>query len=409
MASQWITVAPGIRCREHPYRKHGVKPDRYFTIRFYIDGTRIEEGLGWTSEGWTLARVKAELVKLKEAKRTGQGETTLSEKRAVATAKRKAEARQAEDEARRNVTLATYWTETYEPWGLATKPKAMRQERSQWRTWIKPTLGDILISEIGMDQWDHLIRTLSGAGLSERSREYISGTLRRILKHARERRVIAEAPPTGRMVGATAPKSNRRQRVLSDEDLHRFLAALRDRDINSWRLTLFAAGTGCRASEAFGLCWGNLDLTAGTAIFPRTKNGRSRTVPLGEEVLRMLAEITQGKPTERVFLNGRGNPYRMTPSPFRDLADELGLNEGREPNDRFCFHSLRHMAATRLARVLPLRGLMDVMGWEVAAMALRYSHTAQTDMQVAAQTLDAALRPSTEKKVVPLRRKRGGS
>ena len=44
--TSWETVAPGIRCREHPERKHGVKPDRYFTLRFMSDGKRHEEALG---------------------------------------------------------------------------------------------------------------------------------------------------------------------------------------------------------------------------------------------------------------------------------------------------------------------------------------------------------------------------
>ncbi|MBI9113102.1 hypothetical protein [Maridesulfovibrio ferrireducens] len=45
---------PGVRYREHPTRKNGsVKKDRYFSIRFQMDGKRTEEALGWASEGWT--------------------------------------------------------------------------------------------------------------------------------------------------------------------------------------------------------------------------------------------------------------------------------------------------------------------------------------------------------------------
>ena len=31
---KWITAARGVRYREHGTRKHGVKPDRYYTIYF---------------------------------------------------------------------------------------------------------------------------------------------------------------------------------------------------------------------------------------------------------------------------------------------------------------------------------------------------------------------------------------
>lgn len=35
--------------------KHGARLDRYFTLRFSIDGKQIEEALGSASEGWTVA------------------------------------------------------------------------------------------------------------------------------------------------------------------------------------------------------------------------------------------------------------------------------------------------------------------------------------------------------------------
>lgn len=410
MGAKWVTIERGIRCREHPTNKHGIGPDRYFAIRYYdASGKQVEEALGWASEGVTLKSAREKLADLGAAKRAGKPSTI----REQAEAERRAaedEARQwaieAAEEVRRNLTLETYFTDTYQPWAEATKAKAFAREEQIWRVWLRPTLGKLPINAIGMEQWDHLMKTLAAADLSERSREYTAGTLRRILKHARERRVVTEAPPTGKMVGATSPKDNRRLRVLSDEDLQGVLAALKARDLNAWRVTLFAAGTGCRASEAFTLRWGNVDLKACTATFPKTKNGRSRTVPLGKEILAMLADMTAGKPMDLVFPNQDGRAYRFAPSAFRDEAEKL--NEGRDPRDRFTFHSLRHMAATRLATVLPLRALMDTLGWTVAAMALRYSHTSEGDRKAAAEALDAAFRPAAPKgKVVSFKGRRG--
>ncbi|MCT4628009.1 hypothetical protein [Halodesulfovibrio sp.] len=45
------TSIRGIRYREHPTRKHGVKKDRYFAICYQKDGKRREAALGWASEG----------------------------------------------------------------------------------------------------------------------------------------------------------------------------------------------------------------------------------------------------------------------------------------------------------------------------------------------------------------------
>lgn len=89
--AEWLRLEEGIRARLHPERRHGVKPDQYFVLRYVVDGQRKQEALGWASEGWTLAKARAELAKLKEAARTGVGAVTLQEKRAKARATREVE------------------------------------------------------------------------------------------------------------------------------------------------------------------------------------------------------------------------------------------------------------------------------------------------------------------------------
>ncbi|NCC84816.1 MAG: hypothetical protein EOM03_11930, partial [Clostridia bacterium] len=58
-----------------------------------------------------------------------------------------------------------------------------------------------------------------------------------------------------------------------------------------------------------------------------------------------------GPGTGRVFLCSQGRPYNtQAPNSFRDVVEELGLNEGRAKLDRIVFHSLRHSGATRLGQ-----------------------------------------------------------
>jgi hypothetical protein len=54
MVSKWIkTSFVGVRYREHPTRRHGVARIGIFSIRYKLDGKDKEEGLGWSSQGWT--------------------------------------------------------------------------------------------------------------------------------------------------------------------------------------------------------------------------------------------------------------------------------------------------------------------------------------------------------------------
>src|SRR5208282_709098 len=96
------------------------------------------------------------------------------------------------------------------------KETSWSKEEQHFRLWIGPLLGALPLRFIGLKQWDELVKTLSSvhpvnqsrttpdkvkektAVLSQRSREYITGTLRRILKHAYDRRMIDDAPPTGK-------------------------------------------------------------------------------------------------------------------------------------------------------------------------------------------------------------------
>ena len=88
---KWFkTKHPGVRYRSHPSRKHGaVGKDKYFVIRYQrtivVNGVkrkeRKEESLGWSSEGWTASKAAEQLASLKNAARSGDGPTSLGEKR----------------------------------------------------------------------------------------------------------------------------------------------------------------------------------------------------------------------------------------------------------------------------------------------------------------------------------------
>lgn len=72
-------------------------------------------------------------------------------------------------------------------------------------------------------------------------------------------------------------------------------------------LVIFLLYTGARASEAVWLDWRNVDLTRAHVIFPKTKNGEARGVPLHQRVVTALANLPHLE--DEVFRRPDGLPY----------------------------------------------------------------------------------------------------
>ena len=109
----------------------------------------MEEGLGWSSEGWTAEKASIELAELKKAHTVGSGPTRLREKRERAEERKKAKEAQENKEARGLITFGRYFNETYFPIAKTDKKReSYRKEDEHFRTWLKPALGDMPLKKI---------------------------------------------------------------------------------------------------------------------------------------------------------------------------------------------------------------------------------------------------------------------
>ncbi len=204
MKSQWIQSKKfkGVRWRQHPTRKYGIQFDRYYALRYQDDGRRREEGLGWASDAEHWTEEKAGL-KLAELKSKG---LRLNDERRIEKQTRAAEEAKNKAATEANRTLSEYWQESYFPAAQRSKKaNSWCKEETHFRLWIEPLFGRLPLRSVGLKQWDELVKTLSAKGLSSRSKEYISGTLRRILKHGYDRRMVDDSPPSGKRIGVTGP------------------------------------------------------------------------------------------------------------------------------------------------------------------------------------------------------------
>lgn len=161
--SRWFsTEFEGVRYRKHPRRKHGIKNDHYFSIRYRVDGKRIEEGLGWASKGMTAKKAALQLAELQEAHKKGTGEpVTLRERRDVARTERERQERQ-------SVTFGDYFVNTFIPLAIIEKPRETKEKKSHYENWVKLVIGALPFIEIGVLEFEKIKTNMLIAGEDHR-------------------------------------------------------------------------------------------------------------------------------------------------------------------------------------------------------------------------------------------------
>jgi integrase len=165
------------------------------------------------------------------------------------------------------------------------------------------------------------------------------------------------------------PQTEGRERVISDAEMSRILRELEKINPFLKPLTEFALETAMRRGELMSLLWANVDFQKCIAFLPITKNGKSRSVPLSPQaikILRILPRDIEG----RVFPLNKGT------------VSTLFLRATRRASiENFHFHDLRHMALTRLSsKFTNILELAAISGHRELKMLQRYVHIKAEDL-----------------------------
>ena len=388
---------PGVRWREHPTRKHGVAFDKYFVIRYTLDGKDRQESLGWGSAGWTEQKANARLAELKEAQRTGQGAVTLAEKRERAEAKRQAEAEARAVEERENITLAQAW-EKYLPVAQANKAAhTAYAEEAAYRLWLSPTLADKPLRDIKPIHLERIKKTMTEAGRSAQTVRHVLAALRQVFNFAKRHGLYAGDNPVSLVKKPAADA--RRLRFLTHGEADRLLAALAERESNTHDMALLALNCGLRAGEIFHLTWGDVDLERGVLVLRDTKSGKTRVAYMTEVVTAMFASMERRGQNDLVFPSAKGGRMTQISETFNRVVASLGLNNGvTDPRQKVVFHTLRHTFASWLVEQgVDLYSVKELMGHGTLAMTERYSHLAPDTLRRAVKKLESSMDKSKGK------------
>ena len=397
--SRWhSTEFQGVRYRKHPTRKHGIMNDHYFSIRYRVDGKRIEEGLGWASKGMTGKKAALQLAALQEAYRKGTGEpVTLREKREVARTERQRQEKE-------GVTFKEYFENTFTPQAKIGRPRETKQKKSHFRDWIEPVIGALPFNEIGVLELEKIKTNLLAAGRSPRTVQYVFSTIRRVWNDAKIKGIIVEDCPTRNI--KLDRFDNKRARYFTHKEADQFLDELKNRNHSLWEMALVSLHCGLRFGEIASLRRGDIDIRRGIIGIRDSKGGFSRYGRMTEEVKEMFMGMDQGPREELIFHTS--NDKRLTdPSKvFKEVILEMGLNAGvTDRRQRLSFHSLRHTYASWLVdRGVGLYDVQKLLGHKSSELTQRYSHLSDTRLNNDVKEFERGIRQARrEAKVVALR------
>jgi integrase len=211
-------------------------------------------------------------------------------------------------------------------------------------------------------------KTYPGVSNATRDRQFFTPTSA-VLKHAAKRgwctTIIFERPKVAR------PPI----RWLTLDEANRLIDACGD---HLRPLVIFMIYEGARIGEALWLDWRDVNLTRRHVVFPKTKNGEARGVPLHDRVVATLANLPHRE--GEVFRRPDGLPYER-PKRADDMSAGSRIKKAfagacqRSGIEDFSPHGCRHTWATwHYAANRDISALMRLGGWKTVMMVMRYVH-----------------------------------
>jgi len=388
MAKWKYTKYPGVRYREHPTRKHGVQFDKYFSIRYTLDGKRHEEALGWASEGWSPQSAAEELARLKKAQRTGEGALTLAERREMENVRRAEDIKLKKEQEIASTTFNIIWEKYFLNSQHEKAHKSWDTERHLYKKWIQPFIGEVFFTKVTAFHLEKIKKEMRDASLSPRSIGYALSVVRQVFCYASDHGIFEGVDPVSLV--KMPHYDNRRIRFLTHSEAEILLDVLCFSSQNTHDIALIALHCGPRAGEIFSLTWQDIDFSQGLVTFRDTKNKYVRHIPITKRVRKMLERRSDDRSSALVFPDRNGGRRKKVSKAFERTIKELGWNKGiDDPRQKVVFHTLRHTCASWLVMAgVPLYTVKEYLGHKQISQTERYAHLAPDSLKQATEALN---------------------
>lgn len=369
-------------------------------------GRRVKRS--WRPEpGWSAKTIERELNKF-----AAQLENELASGAVNTKQEYKEAARLAALEAAKLKTLRQYVTGVYMPTKTATFSENSRSSyQRNLDVHIFPSLGNFLMTDITPAMISKLLLDFQNNGHAHASTVKLYNILNGIFQMA----FLDDTIKVNPMMKVKRPAPRKEEKVLDESEkaytvqqLRHILQCLENEPMK-WQVYInLVADTGIRRGEACALEWSDIDWAKGTITIRRNaqytpsagvyvtspKNGKSRTVDVGSDVLRLLRQLRieqAGKAISRYVFTQDSSPDLMHPqSPtryFKKFGQRYGI-EGFHP------HKLRHTSASiAITNGADVVSASERLGHSDTAVTLRmYAHANEESIRRAGQVVRDALK-----------------
>ncbi|MGH2568201.1 MAG: tyrosine-type recombinase/integrase [Bacteroidota bacterium] len=233
-------------------------------------------------------------------------------------------------------------------------------------------VGDLPLRSIGIREIERFLSTKKAEASSWTARKYYIA-LRSAFEKAVQWNYLTENP------FRKVPKPKTPEILpafFTENEFRLFLSTVEDRDFRE--LCITALLTGVRLGELLALLWSDVDLTRRLILVRNsdsftTKTGKNRTIPMNDELYRLLRLRKENLriESEFVFHKAKGRPLKpgTVSGRFKKHVRAAGLN------DKLHFHSLRHSFASALvASGVSLFAVQKLLGHTTSKTTEIYSH-----------------------------------
>ncbi len=267
-------------------------------------------------------------------------------------------------------------------------PTSLRKEINRYNKHLKEYWNSVDLEKIEFLDILNFKTELFSRKLSAQSVKLCLSLMRRIMNRSYQVGKLKNKPPYFEMPAT----NNQRTRFFTESEAEMLFSYLSSKSELWHDIAYLAIHTGMRAGEILSIREECISFEARTVTIFKTKNGRTRNIPLNDCALEVIRKYSSRKLT---YFFSNSEIKEISPI-FREAIKELGFNENITQNqNRLVFHSLRHTFASWLTQKgVGTTIIQDLLGHETLQMTLRYSHLSPEQSHKAVSLLPTNLSPA---------------